>query len=244
MKRFMSVFLAIAAFAVCGTLFAADAAPAKKQNKRTIFSIGFFPGVPNSTNTYDTFGLKLGIPAVGGNDVWVCGQEASILYSATDVVKGCQATLAGPAVAEVMQGVQAAPGAAVTKDLIGFQASVFTLARGTAYGCQAGVANVAKKFSGFQTGAANIAYDKLNGMQFGAVNVVDEEFYGLQAGAVNVMTGLNKGVQLGAVNVSTQGGMQFGVICINSKSILPVMILFNYASSDYVPLADRKAAGK
>lgn len=244
MKQFMAVFLAAATLAVCGTAFAADAAPGPEKSKRTIFSIGFFPGVPNSTNTYNTYGLKLGIPAVGGDNVWVCGQEASILYSATDTVKGCQATLAGPAVSQTMQGLQAATGAAVTKDLIGFQASLFTLARGIGYGVQAGVVNLGNRFSGFQTGAANIAYNKLDGFQFGAANIVDEEFHGLQAGGVNVMTGRNKGLQFGAVNIATQGGWQIGVICINTKAFLPVMILFNYAKSDYVPLAERKECKK
>lgn len=84
MKKMTTVFLAVMMFAACGAVFAAEAQSKSKsmsENKRTIFAIGIFPSIPNSTNTYDVYGLKLGIPAVGGNEAWVCGQEASILYS-------------------------------------------------------------------------------------------------------------------------------------------------------------------
>ena len=109
---------------------------------------------------------------------------------------------------------------------------------------QASAVSIAHSFYGFQAGAVNIATSNLDGFQFGAVNVVDEEFHGLQAGAVNVMTGRNRGLQLGVVNVATQGGWQLGGICINPKSKLPIMILVNYAESDYVPLAERKSGEK
>jgi hypothetical protein len=244
MKRFLTVFMAAAILAVCGAAFADDSASLSNNKKRTIFGIGFFPGVPNSTNTYNVYGLKLGVPAVGGDQAWVCGQEASILYSSTMFIKGCQATLAGPAIASSMQGLQAATGPAIARNVIGAQASPLTICGGTGYGVQASAVSIANSFYGFQAGAVNIATSNLDGFQFGAVNVVDEEFHGLQAGAVNVMTGRNRGLQLGVVNVATQGGWQLGGICINPKSKLPIMILVNYAESDYVPLAERKSGEK
>ena len=197
--------------------------------KRSAFQIGFFPGIPNSTQEYNVYGLKLGIPMVDGLH-WVYGQELSILYSGTFYIKGAQITLAGPALAARMEGFQATPGPAIARDMYGFQVGTTAIITNNGYGYQAGVASIANKLTGLQTGAANIAYNELSGWQVGAVNVIDELFAGCQMGAVNVATARCKGgVQVGAVNVATRNGFQIGVINIMPDSVIPVTIIFNYA---------------
>ena len=246
MKKMTTVFLAVMMFAACGAVFAAEAQSKSKsmsKNKRTIFAIGIFPSIPNSTNTYDVYGLKLGIPAVGGNEAWVCGQEASILYSSTMYIKGCQATLAGPAIASSMQGLQAATGPSIARNVWGIQASPLTICGGKGYGVQASAVSIANRFYGFQAGAANIVNNGLDGFQFGAFNFVDEDCVGLQAGAVNLTTGRCYGLQLGAINIATCGGWQLGGICINTRAMIPVLPLVNYAECE-APSTDKKEAGK
>ncbi len=243
MKKMTGLLFAVTVFAACVTAFAADTTPLSK-NKRTIFAIGFFPSVPNSTNTYDVYGLKLGVPAVGGNEAWVCGQEASILYSSTMYIKGCQATLAGPAIASSMQGLQAATGPAIARNVAGIQASPLTICGGKGYGVQASAVSIASSFYGFQAGAVNIVSDGMDGFQFGAFNFVDEDFAGLQAGAVNLTTGPACGLQLGVINIATRGGWQLGGICINTRALIPVLPLVNYAGCDSASCPNNKEAGK
>ena len=197
--------------------------------KRSAFQIGFFPGVPNSTQEYNVYGLKLGIPMVDGLH-WVYGQELSILYSGTFYIKGAQFTLAGPTLAVRMEGFQATPGPAISRDMYGFQVGTTAIITNEGYGYQAGVASIASKFTGLQTGAVNVAYNKFEGWQLSAVNVTDGSFSGLQMGAVNVSTAhCEGGLQFGAINVATRNGLQFGVINIMPDSVIPVTILFNYA---------------
>ena len=224
----------LAAVTVMPSLSAADAEKNDQTKyadsaKRSVFQIGFFPGVPNSTQDYNVYGLKLGIPMVDGLH-WVYGQELSILYSGTFYIKGAQITLAGPALAARMEGFQATPGPAIARDMYGFQVGTTSIITNNGYGYQAAAVSIASKFAGLQTGAANIAYNEFDGWQVGAVNVIDELFSGCQMGAVNVASARCKGgVQVGAVNVATHNGLQIGVINIMPDSVIPVTILFNYA---------------
>lgn len=230
MKQLTIAFFAAVLTFSCGITFAAEQNQNNAANpaKRSIFQIGFFPGVPGATKDYNVYGFKIGAPMVDGFN-WVYGMEASVLYSGTFHIKGCQATLAGPTIAIRVEGVQAATGPAFLKELIGFQASPSPVILEYGYGCQAGVASIANRFKGFQTGAVTVAYNQLDGFQFGVVNVVDEVFRGCQVGGVNVVTGSFKGCQVGVVNIATQGGFQVGGINIMPDALIPVLPFFNYA---------------
>ena len=235
MKKTAMVLAAmLAAVTVIPSLSAAEAVKNDQTKyadsaKRSAFQIGFFPGIPNSTQEYNVYGLKLGLPMVDGLH-WVYGQELSILYSGTFYIKGCQITLAGPALTVRTEGLQLTPGPAITRDLYGLQIGTASIIVGDATGCQIGVASIANKFIGCQIGAANVAYNEIDGWQVGAVNVIDELFAGCQMGAINVATARCKGgIQVGAINVATHNGIQFGVINIMPDSVIPVTIIFNYA---------------
>ena len=157
MKKLTMAFLAAVLAVTCGVSFAAEQKQDDAANpaKRSVFQIGFFPGVPGSTKYYNVYGFKIGAPMVDGFN-WVYGVEAAVLYSGTFHIKGCQATLAGPTIAIRVEGVQAATGPAFLKQLVGFQASPSPVILEYGYGCQAGAASIANRFKGFQTGAVTV----------------------------------------------------------------------------------------
>ena len=245
MKKLSMTLMAVLFALTCVPAFTADAKDQTKQAdpaKRSVFQIGFFPGVPNSTRDYNVYGIKIGAPMVDGLH-WVYGVEASVLYSGTFYVKGCQATLAGPALAIRVEGMQATCGPAFVRELIGFQAGTAAVILNEGYGCQAGIASVANHFKGFQTGAVNVTYNVLDGFQFGGVNVVDDTFAGCQIGGVNVASARFKGgVQVGVVNIAPRNGFQIGGINIMPAAWIPVLPFFNYAPEKKQKTDDAKAA--
>ena len=72
MKRTAMVLAAILAAVTCIPSVSAAETGKNDQTKyadsakRSVFQIGFFPGIPNSTQEYNVYGLKLGIPMVDG----------------------------------------------------------------------------------------------------------------------------------------------------------------------------------
>ncbi len=230
MKKLMLIFATVL-FTVAGLSAAEQGNEAKNSRPFTYFSLGILPGVPNSTQLYNVRGLKLGIPVVNGTG-YVRGIEASVLYSGTYEIEGCQASLVGPVIARSIMGVQASMGPAICKDFSGFQASGGAVCIRNAMGCQAGIATVAHNFTGFQTGAVNVVTNELTGFQFGAVNIANNRYHGFQCGAFNFVTGAFKGFQCGVFNFSSRDGIQLGGINVIANGYLPVTILFNYSFRD------------
>ena len=110
---------------------------------------GFWFGVPGTTEYEDVCGLKIGFPICSGSGN-VIGAEMSLFCSATDHVKGLQCSI----------------GNTHSKDFSGLQWSMVNVA-GSAYGCQLGMVNVAKK-RGFQFGLVNVSQKAP--CQFGLLN--------------------------------------------------------------------------
>lgn len=216
----------------------AEPAKDKKPEGWTPFQLVFYPGMPSYSETSKVYGLKLGVPATGGNGS-VTGIEASFLYSGTRVVEGIQASWFGPALSYGMgpdgkgaevYGLQAGPVMAFTHTINGLQVGGIAYVTQASRGVQVGLGSVSRKcFDGFQTGCANVAANEFNGFQFGPVNYVHKVFNGCQMGAVNLFSGeAFKGFQTGVVNVCTgKKGIQLGLVNVIADGWVPVMLFFN-----------------
>lgn len=106
-----------------------------------VIQVGFLIGVPPSTNYTDSYLAKLGIPISGGNaTAYVL--EASALCSATDNVKGLQASL-GTSISEDVDGVQISLVNYVEK-MAGMQLGIFNYSEGEGQTFQMGIVNYIK----------------------------------------------------------------------------------------------------
>ncbi|MFZ2655080.1 MAG: hypothetical protein WAX69_09175 [Victivallales bacterium] len=191
----------------------------------TFFQLGFFPGIPESTQNSNVCGLKLGFPMVDGYGR-VNGVEPSLFYSGTEYVKGVQATLVGPSIGQEILGVQTAcVGPTIAKKVHGLQLSGMHNVADEMTGVELGVANIAKSIMGCQISAVNVS-EKVAGCQISAVNV-SGKVIGFQASAVNLARDELLGFQLGVVNYSRKSGCQLGLFNIIEDGTLPFMIIFN-----------------
>ncbi len=168
------------------------AGPPKPLSEWTFFQLGFFPGVPGSTDYSNVYGMKLGAPMVSGYGR-VYGIEPSIFYSGTDYVKGIQASWFGPAIGKNIEGLHASCVTCIADEVTGIEGSVV---------------NVTDNFVGLQAGAVNVTKDS-TGLQLGAVNY-SKYTAGLQFGAINYSC--EGSCQLGFINIIEDGLLPFMIL--------------------------------
>ena len=183
--------------------------PPKPLSQWTFFQIGFFPGVPGSTDSSNVYGMKLGAPMVAGYGR-VYGIEPSIFYSGTNHVYGIQAAWFGPAIGLDVEGLQASCVMTICKKMTGVLGSPVNLT-GEAMGFQAGAVNVIETQTGLEIGGVNVNEDS-GGFLFGGVNICKSV----------------RGLQMGVFNYSQEGAFQIGLVnMIEEGGLLPFSILFN-----------------
>jgi hypothetical protein len=115
-----------------------------------IVQAGLWFGYPKSTIDSNVYGLKLGLPCVGGNGK-VQGLEFSLIGSGTDHVKGFQTAI----------------GTNLCQDFSGLQLSIYNYAAKSANGFQIGLGNLAGR-KGVQLGIVNVS--KKAPFQLGLLN--------------------------------------------------------------------------
>jgi len=190
----------------------------KPSQSWTFFQPAFFPGAPSATKDSTVYGVKMGVPMSAG-DNYVCGMEASFLYSGTNYVDGVQGAMLGAAIARKVNGINGVWfGYVQAREVNGMQCAIGPC--------------IAKTMNGFQPSCASITLEKSNGCQISFANVANAEFNGLQVAAVNVASENLDGFQLGAVNYSKHNGVQFGVINIIKDAWIPVLPLINVSFKD------------
>ena len=125
------------------------ALPAFAQNADTaeeqpwdFISFTFVPGVPQTADVFNVYGVKIAVPIGFGSGTYVAGVEGSIFASMSDEV----------------YGVQAAPLFNSAKKIEGLQASTLVNYADSAKGLQFGLVNIAKDKS-FQIGLLNFIKD-------------------------------------------------------------------------------------
>ncbi len=138
MKYFIS---AIFACLLALPVFAQEAAPAEEQPWDFI-SFTFVPGVPETADVFNVYGVKVGVPIGFGSNTFVAGVEGSIFASMSDEV----------------YGVQAAPLFNSSQKMEGLQASTLVNYADSVKGLQLGLVNIAKDKS-FQIGLLNFIKD-------------------------------------------------------------------------------------
>ena len=120
----------------------------------------------------------------------VYGMEPSFIYSGTNYIGGAQGAWIGAAISRRVDGIQAAGGVCISKEVNGLMASLV---------------NINEKMMGFQPGFINVT-GELTGFQMGFVNVAKEECLGFQMGCVNYSKSSGDGCfQLGALNFIKDG---------------------------------------
>ena len=134
-------FAALAACLFSLPLLAQEAQP-KAEQPWDFISFTFVPGVPQTADVFNVYGVKVGVPVGFGSGTFVAGVEGSIFASMSDEV----------------YGVQAAPLFNSAKKLEGLQASTLVNNADTVTGLQFGIVNFAKDKS-FQIGIVNIIED-------------------------------------------------------------------------------------
>lgn len=111
-----------------------------KEEKWDALQLGFWIGVPESTQNSNVFGVKFGLPLADGNGK-VYGWEGTLFYSGTKTIKGAQTSF----------------GCNRTDSIKGAQIALVNLAD-KVNGAQVGIVNCAKK-DGVQIGVVNAAND-------------------------------------------------------------------------------------
>ena len=135
-------FAAVAVCLLSLSLPAQEAQEAQAEQPWDFISFTFVPGVPQTADVFNVYGVKVGVPVGFGSGTFVAGVEGSIFASMSDEV----------------YGVQAAPLFNSAKRLEGLQASTLVNNADTVKGLQFGIVNFAKDKS-FQIGIVNIIKD-------------------------------------------------------------------------------------
>ena len=135
-------FAAVAVCLLSLSLPAQEAQEAQAEQPWDFISFTFVPGVPQTADVFNVYGVKIGVPIGFGSGTYVAGVEGSIFASMSDEV----------------YGVQAAPLFNSAKKIEGLQASTLVNYADSAKGLQFGLVNIAKDKS-FQIGLLNFIKD-------------------------------------------------------------------------------------
>jgi hypothetical protein len=131
-------------------------------------------------------------------------------------------------------GAQLGGGATVSwGPVVGAQAAVFNLIKGSLTGVQAGVASVTiGDIVGAQAAVVTINHGHLTGAQLAVATYARRGIVGVQASVLNLSLGATTGAQLGVANYSggSVRGAQLGVANISASEVRGLQLgVFNYA---------------